>query len=74
MNWTNKLGRLISYGPKKIDSAMEDLIADKTKVAILAAMQQLDLTSPILTTLLAGGTVKIEATIRLVDTDGASVK
>lgn len=74
MNWTNKLGKLISFVPRKINSEVEDQIADKTKVAVLAAMQQLDLTSPVLTTLLAGGTIKAEITIRLVDADGASVK
>lgn len=60
--------------PKTIDANIEEEIADKTAVAVLAALKQLDGSLPILTTLLAGGVVKAEVSIRLIDTDGASVK
>lgn len=70
----NKLGRAIKFVPTKIDAKIEEEIADKTAVAVLAALKQLDGSLPILTTLLAGGTVKAEVSIRLIDTDGASVK
>lgn len=70
----NKLGKAIKFVPMSIDSAVEEQIEDKTAVAVLAALKQLDGSLPILTTLLAGGTVKAEVSIRLVDTDGASVK
>lgn len=70
----NKLGRAIKFVPKAIDAKIEEEIADKTAVAVLAALKQLDGSLPILTTLLAGGTVKAEVSVRLIDTDGASVK
>lgn len=69
----NKLGHAIKFVPKSIDAKIEEEIADKTAVAVLAALKQLDGSLPILTTLLAGGTVKAEVSIRLIDTDGASV-
>lgn len=70
----NKLGKAVKFVPTKIDAAVEEQIADKTGVAVLAALKQLDGSLPILTTLLAGGTIKAEVSIKLVDTDGASVK
>lgn len=69
----SKLGKAIKFVPTKIDAKIEEEIADKTAVAVLAALKQLDGSLPILTTLLAGGTVKAEVTVRLIDTDGASV-
>lgn len=69
-----KLGKAISFVPSKLDAKIEAEIADKTAVAVLAALKQLDGSLPILTTLLAGGTVKAEVMIRLIDTDGESVK
>lgn len=50
----NKLGKAINFVPKKIDVKIEEEIADKTGVAVLAALKQLDGSLPILTTLLAG--------------------
>lgn len=70
----NKLGKAFKFVPKTIDAKIEEEIAEKTAVAVLAALRQLDGSLPILTTLLAGGTVKAEITVRLIDTDGASVK
>lgn len=70
----NKLGHAIKFVPTKIDAKIEEEIADKTAVAVLAALKQLDASLPTLTTLLAGGTVKVEITVKLIDTDGASVK
>lgn len=70
----NKLGKAIKFVPRKFDTDIEELIADKTGVAVLAALKQLDASLPVATTLLAGGVVKAEISIRLIDTDGASVK
>lgn len=69
-----KLKDALTFLPRKVDAKVEEEIADKTGVATLAALQTLDTALPVLTTLLAGGTVKAEITIRLVDTDGRSVK
>lgn len=69
----NKLGKTIKFA-SHLDAKIEEEIADKTSVAVLASLKQLDGSLPILTTLLAGGTVKAEVSIRLIDTDGASVK
>lgn len=70
----SKLGRAIKFVPSKIDERIEAEVADKTAVATLAALRTLDGSLPVLTTLLAGGTVKAEISIRLIDTDGSSVK
>lgn len=67
-----KLKDALTFLPRKVDREMEEALADKTGVATLAALQTLDTALPVLTTLLAGGTVKAEVTIRLVDTDGKS--
>lgn len=69
-----KLKGALAFLPRKVDQKVEEEIADKTGVATLAALQTLDTALPVLTTLLAGGTIKAEITIRLVDTDGKSVK
>ena len=50
----NKLGRAIKFVPTKIDKVIEEEITDKTAVAVLAALKQLDASLPTLTTLLAG--------------------
>lgn len=73
MIW-NKLGKAVSFFPRKIDAKVEEEIAEKVRIGVLAALQQADSTIPILTTLLAGGTVRAEVSIKLIDTDGESVK
>lgn len=70
----NKLGRAIKFIPTTIDKKVEEALADKVGVAVLAVLNQVDGALPILTTALAGGTIKIEVSIRLIDTDGPSVK
>jgi len=74
MRWISKVGKVFEAIPKAIDHKVEAEIEDKTGVAVIAALKALDGNLPILTTLLAGGTVKAEITIRLIDTDGPSVK
>lgn len=69
MKWISKLGKAISFVPKAIDAKVEEQIADKVKVGVVAVLQQVDLGLPIVTALLSGGQVDVEikATIRLVE-------
>lgn len=67
------VGKALTFLPKKIDKKIEEEVADKTGVAVLAALQTLDTSVPILTTLLSGGKVELKISLQLVDTDGPSI-
>lgn len=73
MGFFKNLKNVITFVPRRIDKKIEEEIGEKTQVAMISALQTLDQASPILTTLLAGGTVKVEMTIKLIDTDGPSI-
>ena len=67
-------GKAINYIPRKIDQKVSEEIADKTGIATTAALSTVDDLLPILTTLLAGGKVRVMIDIKLEDLDGPSIR